>query len=52
MSKKYLLGLLIWGTLASCRLGEKYTRPELNFPETIAGGDDSSSVCEIGWGEL
>ena len=52
MSKKYLLGLLIWGTLASCRLGEKYTRPELNLPETIAGVEDSTSVSEIGWGEL
>ncbi len=52
MNKKYLWGLLIFGTLVSCRLGEKYTRPELNLPETIAGIQDSTSVGEIGWGEL
>ncbi|WP_102409161.1 multidrug efflux RND transporter permease subunit [Parabacteroides bouchesdurhonensis] len=38
--------------LSSCKIGEKYTRPELNLPAEIEAGADSSSVSDIPWQSL
>lgn len=50
---KYLFGILMMGLLAgSCKLGEKYTRPEMELPATIGGIKDSVSVSGIQWQDL
>lgn len=43
----FLLVLLI----ASCSVGKKYQRPELNLPVTFTSADvaDSNSVADLGW---
>ncbi|MCR9011885.1 efflux transporter outer membrane subunit [Gabonibacter chumensis] len=47
------IGLLTGVLLTSCKLGQKYTRPELNLPQAIlAGGKDTLSVQHIKWWEL
>lgn len=37
---------------SSCKIGKKYARPELNLPESIESGADSSSVADIPWESL
>lgn len=53
---KYKLWIVFAGLifmLASCKIGKKYTRPELNLPEKIAGvKGDSVSVDSINWWDL
>ena len=53
---KYKLWIVFAGLvfmLASCKIGKKYTRPELNLPEEIAGvKGDSVSVDSINWWDL
>ena len=53
---KYKLWIVFAGLifmLASCKIGKKYTRPELNLPEKIAGvKGDSVSVDSINWWAL
>ena len=47
------IGLLTGVLLTSCKLGQKYTRPELDLPQAIlAGGKDTLSVQHIKWWEL
>ncbi|WP_099463122.1 multidrug efflux RND transporter permease subunit [Parabacteroides provencensis] len=38
--------------LSSCKIGEKYARPELNLPAEIETGADSTSVSDIPWQSL
>lgn len=56
MAMKYKLWIVFAGLvfmLASCKIGKKYTRPELNLPEEIAGvKGDSVSVDSINWWDL
>lgn len=56
MVMKYKLWIVFAGLvfmLASCKIGKKYTRPELNLPEEIAGvKGDSVSVDSINWWDL
>lgn len=41
-------------TFSSCKIGEKYTRPELDLPTEIVAGDlvDSTSVANMPWESL
>ena len=44
------IGLLIGVLLTSCKLGQKYTRPELNLPQVILEGDkDTLSVQSVNY---
>lgn len=56
MVMKYKLWIVFAGLvfmLASCKIGKKYTRPELNLPEEIAGvKGDRVSVDSINWWDL
>lgn len=54
MKVKHLFRILILAFLAvSCKLGEKYVRPELDLPDAIDGVKaDSVSVSEIKWSDL
>lgn len=57
MKKRDIVGLvglvLVASVMGGCKLGEKYTRPELGLPEAIDGMQgDSASVSEIQWWEL
>ncbi len=39
--------------LFACKIGKKYTRPELNLPETIGTAEaDTTTVMDLGWQEL
>lgn len=53
---KYRLWIVCAGLafmLVSCKIGKKYTRPELNLPEEIAGvKGDSASVDSLNWWDL
>lgn len=46
--------LLVSFSLPSCKIGEKYARPDLDLPAEIVAGDvmDSSSVANIPWESL
>lgn len=44
--------LAISFSLSSCKLGEKYARPELNLPAQLEEGADSVSVEDIPWQSL
>lgn len=46
------LFLGFWGLFSSCKIGQKYTRPELHLPAQIANGADTFSVDEIPWESL
>ncbi|RHJ83978.1 efflux transporter outer membrane subunit [Parabacteroides sp. AM08-6] len=48
----YITLLIISLGLFSCKIGKKYVRPELNLPEEIVEGADTSSVNEIPWKSL
>lgn len=37
---------------SSCRIGQKYARPDLNLPAQIEAGTDSVSVADIPWESL
>lgn len=37
---------------SSCKIGQKYARPDLNLPATLEAGADSASVAEIPWQSL
>lgn len=37
---------------SSCKIGQKYARPELNLPSELEAGADSASVAEIPWQSL
>ena len=39
-------------SFSSCKLGEKYARPELNLPTELEAGADSLSVDNIPWESL
>lgn len=56
MVTKYKLWIVFAGLvfmLASCKIGKKYTRPELNLPGQIAGvKGDSVSVDSLHWWDL
>ena len=56
MVTKYKLWIVFAGLvfmLASCKIGKKYTRPELNLPGQIAGiKGDSVSVDSLNWWDL
>lgn len=51
----WLLGCLCCAILlgaTSCVLGKRYTRPELNLPETIGGYTDSLTMADMKWWTL
>lgn len=57
MSKqnKYICIFLFVGFLglfSSCKIGQKYTRPELHLPAQITSGADTFTVDEIPWESL
>ncbi len=37
---------------SSCKIGQKYARPDLNLPSELEAGADSASVAEIPWQSL
>lgn len=47
-----IVAALVTMSATSCKIGKKYTRPDLNLPETFEVVGDSSSVADIGWGTL
>ena len=47
-----ILAAILIGSLAtSCKIGKKYTRPELDLPTTIAdtNSSDTTTVADIQW---
>lgn len=54
MKSGYIVGIAgVAILLASCKLGEKYTRPELDLPQAIdAAATDTASVSGIKWWDL
>lgn len=55
MKRKFIIlaAVLLGAVLSSCKLGQKYTRPELNLPDSIAPNTrDTLSVNDIKWWEL
>lgn len=51
----YILTILIGTTIflfSSCKIGEKYVRPEMNLPMELDAGADSLSVATIPWKSL
>ena len=54
MKRIYIWGLVMMAlAVSSCKLGKKYTRPELDLPENIDGVQgDTTSVSGIHWSEL
>lgn len=56
MVTKYKLWIVFVGLAllaVSCKVGKKYTRPELNLPEEVAGvRGDSASVDSLYWWDL
>lgn len=49
----FLVSLIATLIFSSCKIGKKYARPELNLPEEIvAGADTTSSVDNIPWQSL
>ena len=51
MKNKYIIGLFsIACILSSCKIGKKYTRPELNLPDKIiATQTDSLTIADESW---
>ena len=49
-----LIALLVGSLLGSCKIGKKYTRPELDLPTAITDSipSDSSTVANIPWSEI
>lgn len=48
-----ILSLFFVGVLSSCKIGKKYSRPELNLPaEIVEDADTASSVENIPWESL
>ena len=51
--KTAILTLLLIPLMSSCKIGKKYTRPELNLPEAIDPAvTDSASVKDVEWQTL
>ena len=51
--KTTIITLLLIPLLSSCKIGKKYTRPELNLPEAIdTTATDSLSVKDVEWQTL
>lgn len=48
----FLLCLFSVFSLASCKIGQKYARPDLSLPAEIASGADSVSAAAIPWESL
>lgn len=44
--------VILFTTFSSCKIGKKYARPELNLPEAMEAGADSTSVADISWRSL
>ena len=46
-----LVAMLVGGLATSCKIGKKYTRPELDLPTTIAdtNSSDTTTVADIPW---
>lgn len=46
-----LVAVLVGGLATSCKIGKKYTRPELDLPTTIAdtNSSDTTTVADIQW---
>ena len=49
-----LAAALIGSLSTSCKIGKKYTRPELNLPTTITDstGTDTTTVADIQWTKI
>lgn len=52
-----ILFALLTLSMSSCKLGQKYSRPDLNLPdkvseEVLSQDNDSTSVADISWEEL
>ncbi len=54
--KRYIIyilsALILLSVLSSCKIGKSYSRPELNLPDEIESGADTSSVANIPWESL
>lgn len=46
------LAIVLFLGFSSCRIGQKYARPDLNLPAQLEAGADSVSVAEIPWESL
>ena len=46
-----LVAVLVGSLATSCKIGKKYTRPELDLPTTIAdtNSSDTTTVADIQW---
>ena len=40
--------------LASCKIGQQYTRPDIDIPKTLADEEstDSASIADLSWTEV
>lgn len=45
----YVIILLTVGILTSCKVGKRYTRPELNLPDSLTQNQDSTSFGDQDW---
>lgn len=45
----YIIALLVAGTLASCKIGKSYVRPDLSLPDSLARQQDSLSFADAEW---
>lgn len=47
-----ILMACLFAGFSSCKIGQKYARPDLNLPAALEAGADSASVAEIPWQSL